>query len=646
MAKKRLAYALSAAALIAGSGFFVPFGAFAEGNYTTLESCEGIENCSVVTSTAELSEAFDAKKSTIIVGSSFDLTADLYPEEDFALYLNNNTITSDGLSFVAYGEMTIYAGENGKIEETSGAWAPLYIYDGLVLESGTIEAAGVVVYAGGDGVEFTMNGGRIVGGSSTATTVNVTDGAKMIMNGGEIDGDTWGVSVFENSELVMNGGMITAESSEGIGVSGNGSASGNNAGTNAKLTLNAGTISSGDLGVYAPQINGTTVLGEGLSINAGKCGVEIRAGELTVAGATITVDANATYEFNPNGSGSTASGVAIAVAQHTTQQAITATVSDGVFTAPVVFAEGNPQHNPEESVEKVELSITGGTFNATNGDPIVSSEDVLGFVTGGEYNKDLEAKYVAEGYVSAYDPDDNSYKVVDPNNMEDPTKEVETYVNEETGEEEHYIAPIEIDYEDSWIEDYGDEEGHISATVEFGDTLMADRKATLSATIVEDADNLVLTGGGELLGAVDLSMLDRDGEIIEVDENTLRVYIDIDEETYNKLAEYDKLYAVYFNEDGEEVERFEAELKTESYDYVDEETGETETVTFYWVEFETTHLSTYGIVGVNETEEAAAPDTGTVTAAGASVKSAAIVTAIAVGLLTSIISFAYLIRRR
>lgn len=646
MAKKRLAYALSAAALIAGSGIFTPLGAFAEGGVTTLESCEGIENCSIVTSTAELSTALEAGDSTIIVGSSFDLTADLFPDNDFALYLNNNTITSSGLSFVSYGEMTIYAGENGKIVETSGDWAPLYIYGGLALESGTIEAAGVTVYVGGEGVEFTMNGGKIVGGSSTDTTVNVTDGAKMVMNDGEIDGDTWGVSVFENSELVMNGGTISAESSDGIGVAGNGSASGNNVGTNAKLTLNAGTINSGDLGVYAPQINGKTILGEGLTINAGKCGVEIRAGELTVAGATITVNAEAPYEFNPNGSGSTASGVAIAVAQHTTQQAITATVSDGVFTAPVVFAEDNPQHNPEESVEKVTLSITGGTFNATNGDPIVSSEDVLGFVTGGTYNKDLEAKYVADGYVSALNLEDNLYKVVDPNNMEDPTKEVDTYVDEETGEEEHYIVPIEIDYEDSWIEDYGDEDGHISAAVEIGDTLMADRKATLSAVIVEDAESLVLTGDGELLGAVDLSMLNRDGGIIEVDDNTLRVYIDLDEETYNMLAEYDKLYAVYFNDDGEEVERFEAELKAESYDYVDEETGETETWTYYWVEFETTHLSTYGIVGVNESEEAAAPDTGTVTAAGASAVSAALVTAIAVGLLTSIISFTYLIRRR
>ena len=62
--------------------------------------------------------------------------------------------------------------------------------------------------------------------------------------------------------------------------------------------------------------------------------------------------------------------------------------------------------NKKLSIDKVELEVTGGEFNATNGQPVVASEDVTGFVSGGIFNKaplneDLEGepgKYIANGY--------------------------------------------------------------------------------------------------------------------------------------------------------------------------------------------------------------------------------------------------------
>lgn len=410
MSKHKIAYALSATAVTLGSLAVSSIGTFAE-EPMLLESCGEIENCVVVTSTAELSDAFTEQKTTILLGASFDLTADLRTKADVDLYLNNYTMTSNGWSIINVdGDLTIRAGENGKIVETGGTYAPLYVYNNTVLEGGTFETAGTAVSVYYDTGMFTMNGGAINGGSSSSTTTVVGDGAKFIMNGGEINANTWGVSVFKNAEFEMNGGMITVSSSDGIGVAGNGSASGNNEGTNAKITLNAGTINSGDLGVYAPQIGGETVIKDGMLIAGGKCGVEVRAGSLTVDGGTIEVDASTPYDFSPNGSGSTATGVAIAVAQHTTKQAINATVTGGTFTAPVAFAEGNPQHNEEEDVEKVELSITGGTFNATSGEPVVASEDVEQFITGGVYNKVPEARLVASNH-SVYELPENYYAV-------------------------------------------------------------------------------------------------------------------------------------------------------------------------------------------------------------------------------------------
>ena len=244
---------------------------------------------------------------------------------------------------------------------------------------------------------------------------------------------------------------------------------------------------------------------------------------------------------------------------------------------------------------------------------------------GGTYDVVPDDKYIAEGFES----DDN--------------EEGEGFA----------VYPKVVDWsERGSIWSNPELEDQIPLGMAFGEKeFIADRKATLLATQI-DTDNLTLAEEGELIGALEIDMLDRDGVTIEVSDNDLLIRIEMDEETYNALKEYDKLYAVYFNDDGEEVERFDAELRTEDYDYIDGDTGERVTETFYWVEFRTTHLSSYGIVGVNNEEAAsegagtATPNTGTVTVAGASAMSAAIVTSIAVGLLTTIISFAYLIRRR
>ena len=249
------------------------------------------------------------------------------------------------------------------------------------------------------------------GGSLTAgdAVVDLYNGAKVVLESGNISATDWGVIVFNDSEFVMNGGKITCTASNGCyGVTGNGTTNpaSSTYGSNAKITLNAGEISSTELGVYAPQAGGVTTLGAGLTINAAKAGVEVRAGSLAVNGATINVPQTAEYVFNPNGNGSTASGVAIAVSQHTTKQPISATITSGTFTAPVVLAEANPQHNADEDVAKVAISVTGGTFNATSGDTIVSTEDVRNFVSGGTFNKEFDPSYLANGYDGYEKPQD------------------------------------------------------------------------------------------------------------------------------------------------------------------------------------------------------------------------------------------------
>lgn len=367
---KKTAYMASMMALIAGMGILVPTAVFAE-------ETENVENNDIV---AEVAKCF------------------LYGGNEYETFAEARAAAEDGgvISLDCDVETDKYYGVtkdltldlNGHSYKTTG-WGAFQV-KGAKNEDGSYAVRKFVV-------KDSVGGGSLTGDD---TTVVLDDGGLFTLEAGDLYARTWGVIVFNDSEFVMNGGSVNATDDGSIGVSGNGTKSESNVnyGANAKLSLNAGKITSGDLGVYAPQVAGETVLGEGLTIEAKKAGVEIRAGSLTVDGATIKVDKDAEYVFNPNGSGSTASGVAIAVAQHTTKQEINATVKGGAFSAPVVFAEANPQKNADEDVAKVNVAISGGVFDATNGEPVVASEDLTQFITGGTYSKAVEEAYVAEGY--------------------------------------------------------------------------------------------------------------------------------------------------------------------------------------------------------------------------------------------------------
>lgn len=469
----------------------------------------------------------------------------------------------------------------------------------------------------------TMNTGMIqvfgVDDATSASETNVTVGAGVTMSG-------------QNPIVIYNNG-ITAYNTK---VDVYGKLNGHNSGiwligtvkdkTNyptvniykgAVVTADAAIVDAEDAGGLAVAAMGYAEwnIGEATITGVGS-GVGIKGGIVNIDGATVTGTGNP-VELPPElyNNGIRPSGAAVQIEKNT----------------------GYPGD--------IELNITAGSFvSQYNEDTIYEYGPAEGAVksvevTGGTYNKKPGAEYIANGYVAA--EAEGGYKVVDPENMDDPAEEVDTYTDRETGEEVPYIAPKKVDWGPQgayFIEDGGEGEGHVSTAVEFGKELIADRKATLSAVEV-DKDGLTLseTKGGELIGAVEIDMLDRDGGRIEVKNNELTIYFDIDEDTHAMLAAYDKLYVVYF-ENGVEVERHEVYLSD----------PETEG---YWFSFTTTHLSTYGVVGVNETQEeekgsAATPETGTVTAAGASAMSATLLTSVTVGLLTSIVSFAYLMRRQ
>lgn len=160
------------------------------------------------------------------------------------------------------------------------------------------------------------------------------------------------------------------------------------------FNIDGAVITANATGIYAAgygkwNIKDTTIKGVDTAI-------EIRAGEMNIEGGTFTASAVPT-EVTPNGNGTTSSGSAIAVAQHTTKLAIVVNISGGRFEGYSAFYESNPQKNSDEDIAKVQLKVTGGVFNAINGGAVaVYSEDCTGFISGGKFNIEPNSSYLAE----------------------------------------------------------------------------------------------------------------------------------------------------------------------------------------------------------------------------------------------------------
>lgn len=536
MVKKRIAYALSAAALVAGSGIIVP-ATYADG---------------VTVST------FDELNTALCAGGEITLGADILADSWLASGCDY-FVTKD--TTIDFNGHTITSPENRSYN--------LDFYDATLT------------------FEDSVGGGGYTQEGSATSGINITNG-KFVINGGIINGSMWVVTLWHDAELEMNGGEINA--SNGFAVTGNGTTnpSSQNYGSNTKITINDGVLTSAnDYVIYNPAENST---------------VDIYGGSLTGGSGAIAANRGTINIYDGY-----FKSLGTAVVEGDVAQDGTRGYENAVIGIP-------KEYGP------VFLNIHGGTFVNENGSELIA--DISGL------DNENEATVEIEGGNFATKPD--AADIAEGNEAE-----------KSEGSDVYVILPIKIDWaEDGYIETDPTVEGQLDAIVEFGQELSADRKATLSAVEVDPSGLIIDESlGGELIGAFDINMLDRDGVTIEVNDNTLTVIIGIDAETREMLAAYDELYAVYFDNQGVESERYDVTLGEDA------------------LSFETTHLSTYGIVGVNneteaesdvasETASTDAPETGTVTREGASAMSAALVTAIAVGVLVSAVSFAVLIRKK
>ena len=164
-------------------------------------------------------------------------------------------------------------------------------------------------------------------------------------------------------------------------------------GDNTVINIEGGIVKNTvDTAIYHPQVGTLTVKDATIE---GTTGIEMRAGTLTVEGGTIK--ATGTFAEGKNGNGTTVTGAAVAVSQHTTNNAISVTIKGGTLTGAKALYETDLE---DEETADVTMSVIDGTFNGA-----VSSENVKGFIAGGTFKSEVSENLCAEGFAPNALPD-------------------------------------------------------------------------------------------------------------------------------------------------------------------------------------------------------------------------------------------------
>lgn len=383
--------------------------------------------------------AFAEASDTVTLLANVELAETLTIDKAITLDLNDNTITNNGAGAAIYISASDVTVCNGTILSESGNGINIWAADpatteltGVVVEDVNITANG----SGSAGRAFQIQNANVrianaditasvsgvlavLGSDVTLEKTNITytgsgnaveaDCSDVTLREVTLTSSGYGVAFFgayyrdeavgnEDSfnKLTIEQSEITAEA---FAVSNNGDYAG------TAITVTDSTLTSqAAAAIYHAGYGSLTV--EGASQIKGTAGIEMRAGSLVVESGYI--EATGDFVSGPHGGGSTTDGAAIAIVQHTTQLPISVELNGGKYVGDYAVYENNQQDNPAEAVDKISLSITGGTFE---GD--VESQNLTGFIAGGQFafrpaEDYMDPDYVAELQNGYYVPVESS----------------------------------------------------------------------------------------------------------------------------------------------------------------------------------------------------------------------------------------------
>ena len=327
-----------------------------------------------VTTAEALAEAVEAGGEIKLTGNiTLTSTLEITNGKNVTIDLNGNTVTSSLSTAikVSNGYLTVKntANTSGKISATGEAF-------------------------------------RLVGNNNPATWENTSTPAELVIEKGvEVESSAdcsvylygKGAKVDVYGKLVSKGIYATIQ---GQGTINN---ERNNSGTEIVIHEGAEVIHTGAAGaIYHPQVGTLTVMGG--TITGGDVAIEIRRGTLNISGGTFTSNSD-TFMCAPNTSptsGSTASGVAVAIAPHGAVgelgKEVKVNITGGTFNGIYGLYQADPDNRTEQGVS-IDIDISNGKFVSTGtytqGDTVyggaVYSADVDNFITGGTFSSDVSA---------------------------------------------------------------------------------------------------------------------------------------------------------------------------------------------------------------------------------------------------------------
>ncbi|MEE0854059.1 LPXTG cell wall anchor domain-containing protein [Eubacterium ventriosum] len=280
--------------------------------------------------------------------------------------------------FAAGTPVTTYEGlkaavENGgevTLENNIALEAPLQISKNVILNLGDYDITPAEGFTGDNAVKdslIVVNRGAHLTVNGNEGTIDASDnndevraGIKMTKN----DDDALNENMI--AKLTVNGGIIKGDD---YGIVGNGNRHG------TEIIINGGKVESDAYAIYHPQdgiltVNNGTIIGQ-------TTGIEIRSGNLNINGGVI-IGNGESFSVGSNGNGTTTSGAAVAIAQHTTGKEINVNITGGTFEATAddgyAIVASNPQGNNDVE-EKVKITVNGGVFDGIVADNTAPGSD-------------------------------------------------------------------------------------------------------------------------------------------------------------------------------------------------------------------------------------------------------------------------------
>ena len=281
---------------------------------------------------------------------------------------------------------------------TSSLGTAIKVFNGYLTVKNTANTSGKISATG--------EAFRLVGNNNPATWESASTPAELVIEKGvEVESSAEcsvylygkGAKVDVYGKLVSKGIYATIQ---GQGTIDNRQ---NNSGTEIFIHEGAEVIHTGAAGaIYHPQVGTLTVMGG--TITGGDVAVEIRRGTLNISGGTFTSNSD-TFMCAPNTSptsGSTASGVAVAIAPHGAVgelgKEVKVNITGGTFNGIYGLYQADPDNRTEQGVN-IDIDVSDGKFVSTGtytqGDTVygaaVYSEDVTNFISGGTFSSDVSA---------------------------------------------------------------------------------------------------------------------------------------------------------------------------------------------------------------------------------------------------------------